>query len=282
MKNRIYQIFKECFPELPVDEKYFYSLFQYDECSILCKYVLNELAGFAAIRGNRIILLCVAPEYRHQGLGRQLVEESENLISKNGYPTVILGGTDSKLFLGAPTGETEWYNKKNHFFEKCGYSADHGCLEMIMSLQDFNLDQQNIPISLPGITYEYWGKEDKAELLDAVKEVDEDWVQYFQQNGSFYVAMDQGKCVGFTILSFNDDTLYSNGTNIVGNVGCVGVIPSRRKNGVGLAMVAHATNELKKHGCDISYIHYTYLDQWYGKLGYKPFLWYWFGYKHLN
>ena len=39
--------------------------------------------------------------------------------------------------------------------------------------------------------------------------------------------------------------------------------------GIGLAMVAHATQILNEAGCDKSFIHYTALDKWYGRLGYE-------------
>lgn len=67
----------------------------------------------------------------------------------------------------------------------------------------------------------------------------------------------------------------------MGSVGCVGTIPKKRKLGIGLAMVAKATEELKNHGCDVSWIHFTYLDWWYGRLGYETYLRFWFGYKSL-
>ncbi|MHB8129557.1 MAG: GNAT family N-acetyltransferase [Mobilitalea sp.] len=279
MKRRIFNIFKECFNDIPITEDIFYSLFEYEQCELITKYNQNEMIGFSAVRGNCIVLLCVAPEFQRKGFGTQLVTESEQLIKKNAYDSVIIGGTHSKLFLGAITEEKEWNQRHNYFFEKCGYTADNGCLEMVMSIKNYCLDNVNTLLNLPNITFKYWNKEDKSDLLFAVTEVDEDWVKYYEYDIPIYVAMEQGKCVGFTILSYNDITLCSNGHNNVGKVGCVGVIPSKRNCGIGIALVAYATNELKKNGCDESYIHYTYLDKWYGKLGYKPIFWYWFGKK---
>lgn len=282
MKERVYQIFKECFPNIPLTEEILYLLMDYDLCTIIGKYSDNKLIGFSAVNDNRIVLMCVVPSYQRKGYGSQLVGESESLIQKNGYDTVILGGEDSKLFMGAVCEETQWNEKHNYFFEKCGYSAINGCIEMELQLNDFNLDNLNIDLRPRGITFEYWNNVDKTNLLSAVNEVEEDWVKYFENDGNVFAAIENGKCVGFTILSFDDLTICNNGHNKVGMVGCVGVIPSKRKSGIGLAMVAHATNELKKKGCDISYIHYTYLDKWYGKLGYQTIMWYWFGKKDIE
>jgi len=111
--------------------------------------------------------------------------------------------------------------------------------------------------------------------------VDEEWVQYFKGNGSFYVAKEEDEIIGFTALSFDDMTLQSTGFNKVGNIGCVGVIPSKRKYGLGLTMVARSIAELQKHGVDIGYIHFTHLESWYAKLGYRTFCRFWFGSKEL-
>ncbi len=281
MKNRIYQLFQKCFPNLPVCRDVFFRLFDYETCKIITKDHSGQLIGFSAVQDNSILLLCIDPKFQGLGFGTQLVKESEDLIRLSGYSSAILGGTDSKLFLGAPTAEAQWREQRNHFFETCGYSADDGCLEMIMPLSAYRPEQLTIPLDPPGITFGYWDNKDKSGLLAAVGEVEADWVKYFRQDVPIYAAMEQNRCVGFTILSFNDDTLYSNGRDKVGMVGCVGVIPDRRSHGIGLAMVAHATHELKKRGSDLSYIHHTYLDKWYGRLGYQSFLFYWFGHKAL-
>lgn len=281
MKEKVYQIFKECFPEIPVTDEILYSLMNYDQCTIIVKRVKDQLAGFSAVQDNRIVLLCIAPAYQRKGYGRELVQESEKLIKENGYNSVILGGTESLLFMGGLSDEEQWMKKRNYFFENCGYTATDGCVELEMHLKDFNLDNLNMNLAPEGITFEYWSNPDKNELYSAVGEVDEAWVKYFEGEATVFAAMEKGKCVGFTLLTFDDLTLCSNGHNKVGMVGCVGVIPSKREYGIGLAMVALATDELKKKGCDISYIHYTHLEKWYSKLGYRTIFRYWFGKKDV-
>jgi len=58
----------------------------------------------------------------------------------------------------------------------------------------------------------------------------------------------------------------------VGGPGCVGTIPSCRKQGIGLMMIRNATEILQKEGYDISHIHYTGVAPWYAHLGYKTVL----------
>ncbi|MBR4083124.1 MAG: GNAT family N-acetyltransferase [Lachnospiraceae bacterium] len=118
-----------------------------------------------------------------------------------------------------------------------------------------------------GITFgEYHGEIET--LRDAVRRVNTDWVQYFNEGGRFFCAFDRKSIVAFCDLS---DMGRFHGLHI-GGPGCVGTIPEYRKQGIGLEMVRRATEIFKKEGYDLSWIHYTHLEKWYMKLGYKPVL----------
>lgn len=118
-----------------------------------------------------------------------------------------------------------------------------------------------------GITFgEYHGEIET--LRDAVRQVNTDWVQYFNEGGRFFCAFDRESIVAFCDLS---DMGRFHGLHI-GGPGCVGTIPEYRKQGIGLEMVRRATEIFKKEGYDLSWIHYTHLEKWYMKLGYQPVL----------
>ena len=125
-------------------------------------------------------------------------------------------------------------------------------------------------------------KDEKAELIEAVKKVSPDWVEYFTMESPVFAAKKDGKIASFCIVDENADTIISTGNNNVGMIGCVGTVPEMRRNGIGLRMVAKAMDDIKGKGCDDVFIHFTYLDWWYGRLGFKTFLHYWFGEKELN
>lgn len=278
MIKGIYGIFKDCFPDLPVTEEILSKLMEYESCVVLTQYEGDVLAGFCAVRKDRIVLLCVSPGFRHRGHGKELLGKGEELIRAGGYAGVTIGGAESGLFLGEVVSEADWLRGEGGFFCACGYTRGKGFVEMYMKMEDFRLDGVRVPENAENITYQFW-EGDKAEILQAVEQVDSDWVQYFRPDVPIYVAMEEGKCAGFVIIGFDDITLRSNGSNKIGNIGCVGVVPRYRKGGLGLALVAHAAEELKKHGCHEGYIHYTSLDKWYAKLGYGSFLWYFFAHK---
>ena len=111
-------------------------------------------------------------------------------------------------------------------------------------------------------------KGDIRKIKKTVSEVDEDWVQYFGEWSRVLCAFDRDVVVAFCILS----NLGTQDNLNVGRPGCVGTIPKYRGKGIGLELVRRATYLLKKEKYDISWIHYTHLENWYKKLGYETVL----------
>ena len=93
-------------------------------------------------------------------------------------------------------------------------------------------------------------------------------VQYFGEWSRVFCAFDKDEVVAFCILS--DFGMQDNLK--IGGPGCVGTIPKYREKGIGLEMVRRATVLLKKERYDISWIHYTHIENWYKKLGYETVL----------
>jgi beta-N-acetylhexosaminidase len=54
-----------------------------------------------------------------------------------------------------------------------------------------------------------------------------------------------------------------------------------RNRGIGLTLAAYATDVLRREGFRHSYLGYTWLEQWYGRLGYRTFRSFWMGEKAL-
>ncbi|MBR5090839.1 MAG: GNAT family N-acetyltransferase [Ruminiclostridium sp.] len=139
--------------------------------------------------------------------------------------------------------------------------------EMILPLAEFDIGRY--PKSFGGdVTFGIYRGSPEA-LREAVAEVDEGWVQFFDENSRVYCGYVGADIAGFCII---DDmgTHSVNGRTIkAGGPGCVGTRPEYRGKGIGLAIVANATEILKNEGFDISYIHYTHVAPWYAKLGYR-------------
>lgn len=155
------------------------------------------------------------------------------------------------------------------FFDNPGITGmpkDWVFSELIMDLHN-DSPREVMPHCLENITFgEYKG--DISRLKKAVNEVDEDWVQYFGEWSRVFCAFDKDEVVAFCILS--DFGMQDNLK--IGGPGCVGTIPKYREKGIGLEMVRRATVLLKKEKYDISWIHYTHIENWYKKLGYETVL----------
>ena len=105
-------------------------------------------------------------------------------------------------------------------------------------------------------------------LTEAVGRVDQEWIRYFGGKNRTFCAFEKDTIASFCIL----EDWGRQGTLRIGGPGCVGTVQKYRKRGIGLEMVRRATNILKDEGFDISWIHYTHLQDWYEKLGYQTVL----------
>ena len=156
------------------------------------------------------------------------------------------------------------------FFEKeyiRRLPADEVFSEMILPLAEF--DPNALPIPVPeGVSFG-WYQGDEETLLRAVRDVEEDWAQYFRGSADHGLcAMADGKPVSFCLLEKMGDYRGMK----IGGPGCVGTAPAYRKKGIGLRMVQLATGILKDQGYGLSYIHYTAVSHWYARLGYRTVL----------
>lgn len=87
---------------------------------------------------------------------------------------------------------------------------------------------------------------------------------------------DQGNQVGWALmLGPQCDVLRENwafppmcGPN-TGLIGCVGVDKDHRKNGIGLALVSHAIENMKKRGIEGVFVDWVALEGWYEQLGFE-------------
>ncbi|MBQ8171881.1 MAG: GNAT family N-acetyltransferase [Oscillospiraceae bacterium] len=248
-----FEIFKSCFPQLPIDEKAFSRLAFSEDTE-----VFHTEGGFACTEGSRITLLCVAPQRQRNGEGTRLLKLCEEHIKQNGSAVITLSGS----MLPGTTADSR------SFFKKQGYTIDSEFMEMELRLSNFTIPDYKTPSNAQYGFFD--GSID--ELRRAVAEVDGEWVQYFNEDGLFFCCFVNGDIASFCIIGEDEDCLLSDGSTKTGSIGCVGTVPKFRRKGLGLHMVALSAQWLKKQGCDNVFIHYTHLEDWYGKLGAKTFL----------
>ncbi len=247
-----FDIFKSCFPEYNLTEELFTELSGKANCRIFC-----EEGGTAFVNRNKLAFIAVAPEYRNNGIGGRLLAQCEEYVRERGSEYLYVGG----IFPGLP--------EKNHdYFVKRGYETQGSFAEMGMDVTGFTADKAHAP---EGVSFSFFRGE-HSDLLEAVAEVDEEWVQYFIDDSKVFCGFKNGEIASFCIVDESVSCLMSDGNIKVGSIGCVGTRPVFRCQGAGLYMVELATEYLARKDCDKSFIHCTHLESWYGKLGYRTFL----------
>lgn len=168
---------------------------------------------------------------------------------------------------------TLFHNMHPNFFEKeyiQNLSEDWTFEEMLLRLEEFDIHKYEKELDA-SVTFGFF-EGNRGELLKVVEQVDPHWPEFFGEEDRVFCGYLDGKVVSFCIVE-NMGTYKINGQMLkIGGPGCVGTLPEHRDKGIGLMMVKKATQILKEEGYDYSYIHYTYVAQWYAKLGYETVL----------
>ena len=276
--KKCYEVFCCCFDYIPVCFRVF--LEKLNSCRIITITSYERLIAFAAIENNHIAVLCVHPDYQGRGYGRNLLNKCEREIFSQGYDKIILGRNSSDFVWGALINSSS-----HHFFERYGYTASNGCLNMFLYTDDFSYEtfseKYHQPEDLKLIVSR---GADNDKIISAVKKVEPKWAGFFypQKNKDILLAVLKDEIAGFMTLDYNADTIITDEESKTGLLGYVGVVPEKRNRGIGRSMVAYGTELLKRSGCTEAFISYTSLDTWYSAIGYEEYLWFWMGGKNMT
>lgn len=263
MKEKLCRIFCSCYPQFRMSNERFGSLIIGENTGVITHCEQGEPLGFAVTEGAALRLICVEPGSQRRGIGSLLLKKAEDQVRAKDFEMLYTGGVSSKFLIGAD-------KKTAGFFEKNGFSAVGGCDEMLLSLKDYSFDEKAFRGHL---TAEYgWYKGSVEALHKAVAEVDESWVQYYEEDSSVYAATVNGEIASFCLVSTDVTNYLSDAYGRVGMPGCVGTVPKYRDRGIGIEMIARVTQYLKDRGMDISFIFFTGVADWYKKLGYEVFM----------
>lgn len=270
-----YRLYQSCFAALPVERDVFRQRLGLDDGThMLERHADSQLTAFAAVRGDGLLMLCVDPSQQGRGLGSGLLAEAEALARSVGHDRVVLGhGGGRYLMQGVPDVADK------AFFEHRGYQATWTSVDMALQLARFSLN------TLPGYPYGpcQLRLADHADgaCIRAVEQVDPSWVPFYQQASALALAEADGQIASFIILAKDGMPFAPSFPGCVAGLGCLGTVPALRSRGIGLTLAAYATDVLRREGFDHSYLGYTWLEQWYGRLGYRTFRSFWMGEKAL-
>ena len=144
------------------------------------------------------------------------------------------------------------------------------CEEMILRLDEFDPHAYEKTFD-SSVSFGFF-RSSLDELHASVEQVVPSWLPLYTEKSRVYCGFADGKIASFCMIENMGEHLLDGQTLKIGGPGCVGTVPDYRNKGIGLMMVRDVTSILKEEGYDLSYIHYTGVAPWYGKLGYKTVL----------
>ncbi len=255
----------------------------------------GDLIGFVATQARslpgvqpdlqprgELMAIAVDPQHRHQGIGRALVTRATARLKERGMQEIQLGsGGLSYFWAGVPTNlPGAW-----QFFEACGWPRVEASYDLVRPLEGYTTPPEVYErIRLPNIIITTAEETDVPRVLAFEGRYFPRWLTHYEttvahgEHSDIVLAKDTrtGDVVGTSMVmdfrvpwrrhDFVWQSLLGDNT---GGVGPLGVAEDRRENGIGLALAARVTELLTSRGVATSFVGYTWLVDWYGRLGYR-------------
>jgi len=285
--KEITALFRRCFPYIVRDDETLYNIVAHKGNQYVEKRnVQGELIGISVMNENTILLLCVDKEYRRQGIGSFLLEETEEIIAKNGYKEAKAGVGFDYLMPGVPTSkryfpsvnEQLYEGVDEHasdFFENRGYVHQKDCniFDMRFSLDKFCREEHSVGDTIEGITYRFATPQDREAVWKCTDDALKEFTQWYQSDYLYasekvpkvLIATQGDEVCGALLVEVADEK------NGLGTVGCTSVRQACRGRKIATNMVTLGTKYLRDIGMKEAYLSYTYsgLDHMYGYAGYR-------------
>ena len=248
----------------------------------------GQVVGFIAThiqeQTGHISLLLVAPDKQRQGIGTALHDTALAYFRQADVTSIQLGGGASRFFPGVPENLPDALP----FFRAQGWSFEGGTYHVVYDLiQDLHAyatpDYVWQRVKQHQIYFETIAHGHVDELLAFEAREFPEWLEAFQRVISLddyddlLVGRDAtGQIVASLIMytpqssKERHDVLWQAifGERL-GAIGCVGVAEKEQGKGIGLALVARATELLIERGVEHCSIDWVVLTDFYAKLGYR-------------
>ena len=166
--QELFGLFRECFPGILADEKRILEVFEDPDNAVFERREEGELQGVLILEGNTILLLCVRPEMRKQGLGSRLLEEAESTLSSMGFEEVLLYSAADHILPGAPMRP-----EISAFFEKRGYvhqGGENAAVDLVLELSKLGSSAIKLNSTQNNITYRWARPEDREAAVNCAGE----------------------------------------------------------------------------------------------------------------
>jgi ribosomal protein S18 acetylase RimI-like enzyme len=234
----------------------------------------------AAPRGE-LVAIVVDPAHRRQGTGRALLEHGLRILDGRGVGQVQVGGGGCCYFWpGVPANlPGAWA-----FFAACGWQEAERSYDLVADLAGYATPPYVYQrIRRPGVEIATASAEDIPAVLRFEAQHMAEWLHFYRHvaegggHADIVLARHPDLGVVGTSCVLDPRAPWSEGEftwerllgRDCGGVGPLGVMEAVREKGIGLALAARVTELLQQRGLGMSYVGWTWLVDWYGRLGYR-------------
>lgn len=247
----------------------------------------KEIVGWIATQVNQhessqqgsIVALLVSSAYQRRGVGGLLHDHALSSLKQRGVAQIQLGPGFHYFWQGIPANLPHAWA----FFQTRGWREIEHSFDLIQEMADYATPSGVYERLRPAITLKQALSDDAADILSFEKQHFPQWVPFYrhvidhQAYADIVVAREVNQGIAGTALvvdphssGWNNDIRWLSllGEN-TGGIGTLGVAESLREQGIGLALAARVTEIVRERGLARSYVGWTWLVDWYGKLGYR-------------
>ncbi|OIN89040.1 hypothetical protein AUJ59_02610 [Candidatus Beckwithbacteria bacterium CG1_02_47_37] len=247
----------------------------------------QKIIGFIATQtlGEKAsILTCLGDD-------KELLNYVINYLKSKEVKKIQLGnGGVSYFWPGIPTN----LPKLIYYFEANDWKFTEDSYDLVRNLDNYQTPEFVFQ-RLSGINIQTANIENIDRVLEFEKKYFPEWLLAYKHKADlqdlqdiYYAEDDNNNIVGTVFIfssisnSAKENQIWTKllGNNM-GGIGCLGVRENMRKKGVGLALAAYATEILQTRKVGNVFVGYTWLVDWYGKLGYKVWRQYKMSWKQL-
>ncbi|HLZ56148.1 MAG TPA: GNAT family N-acetyltransferase [Ktedonosporobacter sp.] len=247
--------------------------------------VIGFVATARSLRGDvwtgHLLALLVAPSWQRKGLGSALYEEALQYLRLAGMRYLQLGGLSPRFWCGVPVNLVP----AQSFFRAREWDLSGTVYDLVQDLHHYATPPAIYRrMTAEHIAIEAARKPDVEDILSFEQREFPNWLMHYQRCArlgdyqDLLVARDQqdGRVVGTTLMYTSAS--HPERTDVIwqpllgkdaGAMGAVGVASSERGRGIGIALVARASDLLKGRGVGNCYIDWVELTDFYAKLGYE-------------
>jgi GNAT superfamily N-acetyltransferase len=246
----------------------------------------EQVIGFCATlksiresqRVGHLAALLVAPHRQGRGIGTAL--HNSALKQFRGLSSVQLGSISPRFWCGVPGN----LPSAARFFRARGWSFSETAYDLVQDLHHYITPPYIYQrMERERVSFEVASSQSIGDILAFETREFPNWLAYYKRYASIgdyqdlLVARDNssGHIVG-TLVMYSSQS-HASRTDVIwqtmlgadsGAIGAVGVAASARGRGIGIALVARASDLLKERGVRNCYIDWVVLTDFYAKLGY--------------